>query len=233
MKKNLLKSVSIISLTIFSPFIAFAQSGEVPVENTSTGLGDLLYKIHEILNSIVPVLVALGVVYFVWNVVWYVIADGEEAKKRGRDSMIYGIIGLAVIIGLWGLVNIVVTTFDLGSSSVPSLEPITGTSSACDLSDSPKFQDYLCYATGIINDSIIPLIFALATAMFVWGTVKFFIVNVDEEAKRAQGKQFMIWGIVALAVMLSVWGLVAILGSTFNLDTSVLPQVKPPGSASP
>ena len=41
----------------------------------------------------------------------------------------------------------------------------------------------------------------------------------------------MIWGIVALAVMLSVWGLVGILGSTFGLGTgSVLPQVVPPGS---
>lgn len=38
----------------------------------------------------------------------------------------------------------------------------------------------------------------------------------------------MIWGIIALAVMLSVWGLVGILGSTFNIGTSVLPQVTPP-----
>jgi hypothetical protein len=67
--------------------------------------------------------------------------------------------------------------------------------------------------------------------MFIWGVIKFFIINADEEAKREQGKQFMIWGIIALAVMLSVWGLVGILSNTFGLSGSVLPQVTPPGAS--
>lgn len=188
---------------------------------------DLIIQIQSILNSIIPVIVALGVVYFVWGVVQYVIADGEEAKKKGKDRIIYGVIGFAVIVGLWGLVNIVVNTFGLGGTSVPKLDTIAA-SSACNLANNPKFQDVLCYVTGIINSSIIPLIFALATVMFVWGVVQFFIINADEEKKRAEGKQFMIWGIIALAVMLSVWGLVGILGKTFNIGTSVLPEVTPP-----
>lgn len=189
---------------------------------------NIISKFQEILNSIVPVLVVLGVVYFIWGVVQYVIADGEEAKKKGKDRIIYGIIGFAVIIGLWGLVNIVVNTFFSSDISAPTLEPLTGPAATCTLAGNPKFQDVLCYVTGIINGSIIPLIFAVATIMFVWGVVQFFIINADEEAKRAQGKQFMIWGIIALAVMLSVWGLVGILGSTFGIDTSVLPKVTPP-----
>lgn len=212
------------------PILAFAQ-------NTSPcagldGIGGLVCKIHQILNSVLPVLVALGVVYFVWGVVQYVIADGEEAKKTGKDRMIYGIIGFAVIVGLWGLVNIVVTTFDLGGISAPSLAPLTGESDSCSLAGDPKLQDLLCYITNIINNSIIPLIFALATVMFVWGVVQFFILGADDVEKRKQGKQFLIWGIIALTVMLSVWGLVNILGATFGIDSSVLPQVKPPGSSS-
>ena len=193
---------------------------------TVRGLGGIICQFQQLLNTIVPVLVSLGVVYFVWGVVQYVIADGEEAKKKGKDRIIYGVIGFAVIIGLWGLVNIVVNTFDLNSTA-PSLSPITGTAATCTLAGNPKFQDVLCYITGIINNSVIPLIFAVATVMFVWGVVQFFIINADEEKKRAQGKQFMIWGIVALAVMLSVWGLVGILGATFGVGTSVLPKVTP------
>ena len=190
-------------------------------------IGNVITKIQGILNSIIPVLVALGIVYFVWGVVQYVIADGEEAKKKGKDRMIYGIIGFAVITSLWGLVNIVVTTFKL-ESVAPKLSALTGSSATCTLAGTPKFQDVLCYITGIINSSVIPLIFALATVMFIWGVVQFFIINADEEKKKAQGKQFMIWGIIALAVMLSVWGLVGILGDTFKMNTSVLPQVTPP-----
>ncbi|MFA6177612.1 MAG: hypothetical protein WC694_01825 [Candidatus Paceibacterota bacterium] len=190
---------------------------------------DLIVQFKDILDSILPVLVALGVVYFVWGVVQYVIADEEEAKAKGKDRIIYGIIGFAVITALWGLVNIVVNTFDLDTTA-PTLEPLVSTvnSTSCSLAGNPKFQDVLCYITKIISDSIIPLIFALATIMFIWGVVQFFIINADEEAKREQGKEFMIWGIVALAVMLSVWGLVGILGSTFDLNTSILPRVVPP-----
>lgn len=220
MKKNLLKFIPFLSLAIFYPMLVLAQTSAC----AGDGVGNLLCEIHGLLNKIIPVLIALGVVYFVWGVVHYVIADSEEAKKKGKDRMIYGIIGFAVIVGLWGLVTIIVTTFDL-EVSAPALDPLTGASSTCSLAGSPKFQDLLCYITRIINDSVIPLIFALAAAMFVWGVVRF-VINSDEEAKKEKGRQFMIWGIIALTVMISIWGLVTILGETFNIDTNFLPQVK-------
>jgi Na+/proline symporter len=112
-------------------------------------------------------------------------------------------------------------------------QPTTTTSSgssflACYLGSNPKFQNLLGYITCIINMSVIPLIFALAVVMFVWGVVQF-VINSDEEAKKAKGKQFMIWGIIALAVMVSVWGLVSILGNTFGIKT-IIPQVAVPKS---
>jgi hypothetical protein len=203
-------------------------STSIPNSTPVTSLGSLMVKIRDMLESIIPVIVALGMVYFVWGVVQFVIADSEEAKGKGKDRIIYGLIGFAIIAGLWGLVNIVVRTFGF-SNSAPSVSSLVVQNPAtCSLMGSPTFQDVLCYVTKIINDSVIPLIFAIATAMFVWGVVQFFILNSDEEAKRAQGKQFMIWGIVALAVMLCVWGLVGILGNTLNLKGGILPQVTPP-----
>ena len=96
----------------------------------------------------------------------------------------------------------------------------------CKLGTDPQFQHLLGYATCIINISVIPLIFALAVALFVWGVVQF-VINSGEEAKKEKGRQFMIWGIIALAVMVSVWGLVNILGNTFGIEYAI-PQVKAP-----
>ncbi|OGI57625.1 hypothetical protein A3B85_02515 [Candidatus Nomurabacteria bacterium RIFCSPHIGHO2_02_FULL_37_13] len=247
MKKNLLK-ISLSLFLLISLLIPFntslaAQSPGCPPDYiidstgvcvpsnttqvcTGTGIDGLICNFQQILNSIIPVLVALGVVYLVWGIVRYVIGDSEEAKKKGKDRIIYGIIGLTVIAGLYGLVNIVINTFNLGGTSAPTLAPLTGEGLNCSLQGSPKFQDLACYITNIINNSVIPLIFAIATAFFVWGVVQF-VINSDEEAKKEKGKQFMFWGIIALAVMISVWGLVAILGSTFGLNTSILPQVEP------
>src|SRR3989344_585142 len=100
----------------FAPLVALAQraTGTNPVSCGAGGFADtipgLLCRIGDILNSVIPVLIALGVVYFVWGVITYVIGSDEEAKKKGRDRIIYGIIGLAVIIAVWGLVRILVNT---------------------------------------------------------------------------------------------------------------------------
>ncbi|MSU44909.1 hypothetical protein EXS45_01890 [Candidatus Nomurabacteria bacterium] len=236
--KNKLKSgakilvlglILIILVGLFVPTLTVAQttSNANDVGIAVDGIGNLICRVHKILNIIIPVLMTLGVIYFIWGVAQYVIADGDESKKKGRDQIIYGIIGLAVIVGVWGLVNIVVKTFGL-SGEAPSLISLTvnGTSTTCSLAGNPKFQDLLCYITRIINDSVIPLIFTLAVVMFVWGVVQF-VINSDEEAKKEKGKQFMLWGIIALTVMVSVWGLVGILGSTFGINTGFIPQVKP------
>jgi hypothetical protein len=60
--------------------------------------------------------------------------------------------------------------------------------------------------------------------MFIWGVVQY-VINSDEEAKKAKGKQFMIWGVLGLAIMFSVWGLVNIVGTTFGIDY-IIPQVR-------
>lgn len=86
-------------------------------------LSGFFCKIGELLNSAIPVLVALGVVYFVYGVVTYVINDDEEAKQKGRDRILYGVIGLAVILSVWGLVYLVLNTFQI-SGNTPTNEQL-------------------------------------------------------------------------------------------------------------
>ena len=52
----------------------------------------------------------------------------------------------------------------------------------------------------------------------------YYVINTQDEAKREKGKQFMIWGIIALTVMVCVWGLVSVLGNTFGI-VNVIPKV--------
>lgn len=121
-----------------APVVALAQlsTGGATSTNCQYGPGGTLFgllcRIGEFLNAIIPVLIALGVVYLVFGVAQYVIASDEEAKKKGRDRVIFGIIGLAVIIGVWGLVNLLRRTFDLNNTTniqlptLPVVIPPTG-----------------------------------------------------------------------------------------------------------
>ena len=105
-----------------APMLAFAQ---ITTTGAATGgcnltqqgtLFGIICQVGRLFNAIVPVLIALGVLYFVWGVVSYVIASDEEAKAAGRNRIIFGIIGLAVIIGVWGLVNFLRNTFGLNNT---------------------------------------------------------------------------------------------------------------------
>jgi ABC-type proline/glycine betaine transport system permease subunit len=126
MKKLFVLSGSLLGI---APLIALAQSagpvGCNVVANST--LQAVVCKIAELLNTIIPILIVLGVVFFIWGVVQYMIGGDEEAKKKGRDKIIYGLIGLVVIVGMWGLVRIVTNTFDLNSNQgfIPPCVPGT------------------------------------------------------------------------------------------------------------
>ena len=123
MKKKLIV-LSGLGLSLLAPIAVFAQGVSISGSSTSgcnlseSGtLIDLLCRAGQLLNSIIPILIALAVVYFVWGVVSFVIASDEEAKTTGRNRIIFGLIGLAVIIGMWGLVNLLRNTFGLDNTT--------------------------------------------------------------------------------------------------------------------
>ena len=81
---------------------------------------------------------------------------------------------------------------------------------------------------GTIVNALIPILFAVALLAFFWGLVKYIFGKGED---KEQAKKTMIWGVVALFVMASIWGLVRFIqtavGVTDNSDITV-PGVKKP-----
>ena len=74
-----------------------------------------------------------------------------------------------------------------------------------------------------INNIIVPVLFAIAFIVFLWGAFQTFIVGANDEEVKNKGKNLMLWGLIGFFVMVSVWGLVNILTGTisFGNNTSV------------
>lgn len=79
------------------------------------------------------------------------------------------------------------------------------------------------FASCLILKSVLPLLTTLAVASFIWGIIQFFL-NPYNEKKREDGKGYMIWGLVSLFVMVSIWGIVNIFSETFGIETFI-PQL--------
>ena len=71
--------------------------------------------------------------------------------------------------------------------------------------------------TGTISGILVPIIFSLAALFFVWGVFNYFILGAGDSEKREQGRSFVIWGLLGMVVLFSVWSLVKIILSTFGI----------------
>jgi uncharacterized membrane-anchored protein len=60
----------------------------------------------------------------------------------------------------------------------------------------------------------VPLLISVAVVYFIYSVFRF--MTTADDAEKDKAKKNMVWGIVAIFVMVSVWGLVAILQSTFG-----------------
>ncbi len=74
---------------------------------------------------------------------------------------------------------------------------------------------------------LFPIAVALAVLFFIWGLAVFILHSGDEKSAE-EGKRKMFWGVLALFVIVSIWGIVAFLGNVFGVGqggTGAVPGV--------
>jgi hypothetical protein len=79
----------------------------------------------------------------------------------------------------------------------------------------------------IINDVLVPVLFAVAFIVFLYGVAKAYIFSGGDQAAIEQGHKLILWGLIAFVVMISLWGLVNVVSNTFGLggyEAPPLPQ---------
>ena len=68
---------------------------------------------------------------------------------------------------------------------------------------------------GLLINKAIPIVFSLALLLFFWGVAKY-ILSAGTE--KDEGKKIMVWGVVALFVMSSIWGLTTFIREELTID---------------
>lgn len=75
------------------------------------------------------------------------------------------------------------------------------------------FKDIVNNAISIINDILIPAVFALTILVFLWGIFRYIFAGEGEEDTR-KARAIMLWGIIILAIMTSIWGILNLFQNT-------------------
>jgi len=70
--------------------------------------------VEQIINPIILLLAASAFVVFVWGVFQFIAHAGDETKrKEGKSAILWGIIGLVIIFGAYGIINLALGTFNI------------------------------------------------------------------------------------------------------------------------
>ena len=117
------KALTLTALTLTPidlPLVSLAEGTPV---TTVSGVGILI--ISTINNVLVPVLFAVAFIVFLWGAfdVFIIGSSSEEVKEKGKNLMLWGLIGFFVMVSIWGLVNILTGSANLGNTTGPTNVP--------------------------------------------------------------------------------------------------------------
>lgn len=88
-----------------------------------------------------------------------------------------------------------------------------------------KLGAFLSQFIDLIDNVLVPILFALAFIVFIYGIFQYFILGGANEEKRDTGKQLMVWGFVGFFIMVSVWGIVNLLVASTGLGGDTRPDL--------
>ncbi|MEI7689312.1 MAG: hypothetical protein WCI91_03990 [Candidatus Nomurabacteria bacterium] len=83
-----------------------------------------------IINPLIVFLFALAIVYFVYGLARYLLTpDNEEIRKTSKQQMLWGVFGMFIMIAVFGIMNMIITTIGVkgiqvqnGSYSIGNLK---------------------------------------------------------------------------------------------------------------
>ena len=106
---------------IFTYLVSVFSLFALPVLAATTFSELLNSTVNSLLRPLPAILVGIAVVMFIYGVIILMFSEGGEKKEEGKQYMIWGIVGIFVIVSMWGLVNILAGIFNL-NNNVPVIK---------------------------------------------------------------------------------------------------------------
>lgn len=104
-----------------APIIAEDPTRWVSSKRPET-LTDVALFIASLINAVIPILVGVAVIMFLWGLIRYITTPDPAKKKEAISVIIYGIITLFVMVAVWGLVYLIANTLGIrldGGAALP------------------------------------------------------------------------------------------------------------------
>ncbi len=111
----------VYAVLAFAPGLALAQNPNFG------GLDSIVAFIGRTVRSLIPIFFGLAIIYFFWGLIEYIRSAGDPKKAaEGRSIMIYGVIAIAIMISLYGLVAWLQNVLGISSNATANIPVVNG-----------------------------------------------------------------------------------------------------------
>ncbi len=195
------------TLTLLLPAVVHAQ-----------GLQPLVDTAVDLINFTIAILIGVAIIAFFWGLVKYLfVSQGDSvAQKQATQLMMWGLLALFFMLSVYGIIRMLQVTFGVGGAASVNAPAIKeSTLQAC----SPPFtQNFGCFAQWIARMFGVgtALLVGGALAVYFWG-IAYHMFGYSTSGNSTSAKKLrdtILWGLLALFVMFSIWGIIRILGVT-------------------
>ena len=108
----------IYGVLVFGPVLALADTAPLTA---------IVTFISATVRSLIPIMFGLAVVYFFWGLTKYIRSAGDpKGAAEGKSIMIYGVIAIAVMASIYGLVNYLQSIFGITAATTTTVPLVTG-----------------------------------------------------------------------------------------------------------
>ena len=106
------KALGFVSAVLL-PMMALAAPPPIP-DSAKAFIGKIS---TEILYPIIAILFALATMYFFYGVAAYIWnPDNEEMREKGKIGMLYGLIGIFIMVAVFGILSFIINVVDPSST---------------------------------------------------------------------------------------------------------------------
>jgi len=104
--KKITYSLIVSLLTL--PFIVGAAEPNIPSEGSVNTIDEVYELFLQIVNYVFGFAFGVAIILIVWSGISWMTAGGDEERiGKARKNLLYGLVGIAIIIGVYTLIRIV------------------------------------------------------------------------------------------------------------------------------
>lgn len=196
-------------ISVVAPKITFAANAIV----------SFVAFLERILSMLFPIMVAAAILAVGWNLVRYLSSKTLTDQNIYKAGILNSVLGLFIIFITVGLIHVLARSVGVNVGATAGIADDSGLG----MGKPGSFRYIALTAAKFLSARVVPIMIACAI-LFFFGNIVISMTKSNVEEERTKLNQYLKWGILALFLILTLFGVVGLFTGSFFGIGAIIPQ---------